>query len=531
MATVTDAGSPPAPESTTEERRPSIAVVDDDSGFAGYLRTFLALRGYEARSYTRGDEILAAIKTAEAPDIVLLDVAMPGMDGLQTLKALKAGRPEIQVIMLSGREQAQVIVEAVRLGAADYVVKPGDPEGLGEIALDAAIKQAMERSRLVSELTDLRRQLSDDQSEAFIGWGESPAMRHVALIIEQVADSDVTVLIRGESGTGKELVARAIHQRSTRKPRPFVKVNCAALPAELLESELFGHEKGAFTGAAMTRIGKFEQAHTGTIFLDEIGEMKPPLQAKLLHVLQDAEFTKLGSNKKINVDVRVVAATNRDLEQMIRQGEFREDLYYRLKVIEAVVAPLRDRRDEILGLTDFFIARYSQRYNRPVRALSGELRAKFLEYEWPGNVRELENMIKRFVILQDEQMVMRELSRPRLTPQPSSAAAPAYAGQGYDYAPPGYPAQPAAPTAPPISAGAPATDAGDDDAEDETPPPAQEGRRLADVAREAATTAERAVISDTLRQVQWNRRKAAQLLGVSYKTLLNKIKETGLERP
>jgi two-component system, NtrC family, response regulator AtoC len=525
MATVTDTGSPAAPEPTTEERRPSIAVVDDDSGFAGYLRTFLALRGYEARSYTRGDEILAAIKTAEPPDIVLLDVAMPGMDGLQTLKALKAGRPEIQVIMLSGREQAQVIVEAVRLGAADYVVKPGDPEGLGEIALDAAIKQAMERSRLVSELTDLRRQLSDDQNEAFIGWGESPAMRQVALIIEQVADSDVTVLIRGESGTGKELVARAIHQRSTRKQRPFVKVNCAALPAELLESELFGHEKGAFTGAAMTRIGKFEQAHTGTIFLDEIGEMKPPLQAKLLHVLQDAEFTKLGSNKKITIDVRVVAATNRDLEQMIRQGEFREDLYYRLKVIEAVVAPLRERRDEILGLTDFFIARYSQRYNRPVRPLSSELRAKFLEYEWPGNVRELENMIKRFVILQDEEMVMRELSRPRIALQPSGASAPAYAGAGHDYAPPSHAAPP---PAPPAQAGS--NEAELDDA-DEAPPPGQEGRRLADVAREAATTAERAVISDTLRQVQWNRRKAAQLLGVSYKTLLNKIKETGLERP
>src|SRR5688500_8423089 len=225
MATTTGAGDSAAPAATASDRRPLIAVVDDDSGFAGYLRTFLALRGYEARSYSRGDEIVAAIRQGEPPDIVLLDVAMPGMDGLQTLKALKAARPELQVIMLSGREQAQIIVEAVRLGAADYVVKPGDPEGLGEIALDAAIKQAIERSRLVSELTDLRRQLSDDQNEAFIGWGDSPAMRHVALIIEQVADSDVTVLIRGESGVGKELVARAIHQRSTRKQRPFVKVN------------------------------------------------------------------------------------------------------------------------------------------------------------------------------------------------------------------------------------------------------------------------------------------------------------------
>jgi two-component system response regulator AtoC len=481
------------------------------------------VRGYEARSYTRGDEIVAAIRQGEPPDIVLLDVAMPGMDGLQTLKALKAARPELQVIMLSGREQAQIIVEAVRLGAADYVVKPDDPEGLGEIALDAAIKQAIERTRLVSELSDLRRQLSDDQNEAFIGWGDSPAMRHVALIIDQVADSDVTVLIRGESGVGKELVARAIHQRSNRKQRPFVKVNCAALPAELLESELFGHEKGAFTGAATTRIGKFEQAHSGTIFLDEIGEMKPPLQAKLLHVLQDAEFTKLGSNKKINVDVRVVAATNRDLEQMMLRGDFREDLYYRLKVIEALVPPLRERRDEIASLTDFFIVKYSHRYNRPVRPLSDELRQKFLAYGWPGNVRELENMIKRFVILQDEQLVMRELERPRVVPNPPPSSAHEYT--------PAYHAPPAEPAPPAAAAAAPADEDGDEEDTPEPAAPGQDGRRLSEVAREAALTAERAVISDTLRQVHWNRRKAAVLLGVSYKTLLNKIKETGIERP
>src|ERR687896_366930 len=376
-------------------KKPYVAIVDDDSGFAAYLRTFLSLRGYDTRCYTRGDELLASMKQ-EAPDAVLLDVMMPGLDGLATLRALKASRPESQVIMLSGRNQAATIVEAVRLGAADYVVKPDDPEGLGEIALDVAIKNAIEKNRLVSELSELRQQLNDDEDRAV--WGNSEKMRGIAQVIEQVSDSDVTVLIRGESGVGKELVARAIHQRSSRKDRPFVKVNCAALPGELLESELFGHEKGAFTGAATTRVGKFEQADTGTIFLDEIAEMKAALQAKLLHVLQDGQFTKLGSNKPINVDVRVVAATNRDLESMLIRGDFREDLYYRLKVIEITVPPLRERRSEIAHLTQFFMDRYARRYNRPQRQLSDELSQLFQRYEWPGNIRELENMIKRIVI-------------------------------------------------------------------------------------------------------------------------------------
>ena len=297
--------------------KPYIAIVDDDPAFASYLRTFLSLRGYDARCYSRGDELIAAMKQSELPDAVLLDVMMPGLDGMATLRALKASRPDAQVIMLSGRNQASTIVEAVQAGATDYVVKPDDPEGLGEIALDVAIKNAIEKNRLVSELSELRQQLSDNEDQAV--WGTSEGMRRITTVIEQVGDSDVAVLIRGESGVGKELVSRAIHQQSTRRQRPFVKVNCAALPADLLESELFGHEKGAFTGAATTRIGKFEQADGGTLMLDEIGELSPALQAKLLHVLQDAEFTKLGSNKRVNVDVRIVAATNRDLEKMLRQ--------------------------------------------------------------------------------------------------------------------------------------------------------------------------------------------------------------------
>jgi two-component system, NtrC family, response regulator AtoC len=496
-------------------RKPFVAIVDDDSGFANYLRTFLSLRGYETRSYSRGDEMLAAVKQGDPPDIVLLDVMMPGMNGLETLRALKTAKPDLQAIMLSGREQASTIVEAVRLGASDYVIKPDDPEGLGEIALDAAIKNAIEKTRLVSEITELRRQLSDDQDRAFLFWGDSPDMQTIASVIEQVSDSDVTVLIRGESGVGKELVARAIHTRSPRKDRPFVKVNCAALPGELLESELFGHEKGAFTGAATTRIGKFEQADTGTIFLDEIAEMKAALQAKMLHVLQDAQFTKLGSNKQINVDVRVVAATNRDLEAMMIRNEFREDLYYRLKVIEVTVPPLRERRGEISHLTDFFIDRYARRYNRPVRQLSEQLLKLFQTYEWPGNIRELENMIKRIVILQDESLVVREMTR---TLRPARAFAAAGVG---------------APTSPLATADEPEEiDVVEDEppAEEITTPSAPLGSRLADVAKAAALKAERAIIEDTLAQVHWNRRRAAEQLGVSYKTLLNKIKECGISR-
>ena len=496
-------------------KKPLVSIVDDDSGFANYLRTFLSLRGYETRAYSRGDEIVASIRQGDPPDVVLLDVMMPGMNGLETLRALRTEKPDLQVIMLSGREQAATIVEAVRLGAADYVVKPDDPEGLGEIALDAAIRSAVEKSRMVSELTELRRQLSDDQDQAFLFWGDSSEMQAIASVIEQVSDSDVTVLIRGESGVGKELVARAIHQRSARRDRPFVKVNCAALPAELLESELFGHEKGAFTGAASTRIGKFEQADGGTIFLDEIGEMKAALQAKLLHVLQDGQFTKLGSNKPVNVDVRVVAATNRDLETMMQEGEFREDLYYRLKVIEVTVPPLRERRGEIAHLTQFFIDRYARRYNRPVRTLSEPLQQRFLTYGWPGNIRELENMIKRVVILQDEALVIREMARDARAPLTTAR------DDGHGQAAPGV---------------LPAGHAVVDDVEvvlDEAnslaeAPPAS--TRLADIARLAAMKAERTVITETLRQTHWNRRRAAEQLGVSYKTLLNKIKECGISR-
>ncbi len=510
----------------TNGTKPYVAIVDDDPGFASYLQTFLSLRGYDARCFTRGDELLATMKMGDMPDAVLLDVMMPGLDGMATLRALKAARPDAQVIMLSGRTQASTIVEAVQAGATDYVVKPDDPEGLGEIALDVAIKNAIEKNRLVSELSELRQQLTDNEDLAV--WGNSDGMRRISTVIEQVGDSDVAVLIRGESGVGKELVSRAIHQQSTRRHRPFVKVNCAALPAELLESELFGHEKGAFTGAAASRIGKFEQADTGTLMLDEIGELTPALQAKLLHVLQDAEFTRLGSNKPVEVDVRIVAATNRDLEKMMLDGSFREDLYYRLRVIELTVPALRERRDEIPTLTEAFIARYSRKYKRTPPRLSPHLRQLFQEYSWPGNIRELENTIKRLVLLQDEHTAIAEIEQS----MQRGANAPSRAG-GTDAAG-SYPAVDAATTAPggdggptPLPAGPSSTGGnGVGDGELADAPVVS----LAAVARAAAMKAERALIEKTLIQVHWNRRKASQILEVSYKTLLNKIRECSITR-
>ena len=345
--------------------------------------------------------------------------------------------------------------------------------------------------------------------------GQSEQMREVRDLIERVADTDVTVLIRGESGTGKELVARAIHASSPRREKTFVKVNCAALPSELLESELFGFERGAFTGAIQHKPGKFEFANHGTMFLDEISEMHPPLQSKLLQVLQDGEFARLGGRHDVRVDVRIVAATNRDLEAAVAEGQFREDLFFRLNVVCITLPPLRQRRDEIPALTELFLRQYCEHYNKPPLALATDTLRLFAEYAWPGNVRELENLVKRMVILGTDEPIRRELaeaiSNRSARTGPIPALQPRYALMAA-----GVPAIPVASAAPPVVPAPPQ-------------PPAPIGS-LKDIARQAAREAERELIFRTLQQTRWNRREAAEILGISYKALLYKIKEAELDK-
>jgi two-component system response regulator AtoC len=474
--------------------RVRLAIVDDDPDYSAYLRAMLSTRGYDVTAYSTGRAFIDGLDRTP-PDVVLLDVQMPGMDGLSTLRATRRAAPDLPVIMLSGQQVPATIVDAVRAGAVDYVVKSDALDASDESALGTVIRSALEQRPAT-----MSGRSSEDQSG--FHWGESPSMQAVEMMVERVADSDVPVLITGESGVGKEVVARELHRRSPRHAKTFVKVNCAALPSELLESELFGHERGAFTGAHAVRIGKFEFAHEGTLMLDEIGEMPQGLQAKLLHVLQDNTFTKLGSNRVLSVDVRIVAATNRSMVELVQSGRFREDLYYRLQVIEMHVPPLRERPSEILPLVDYFADKYAARYDRRMPRPSAAMRDALLTYRWPGNIRELENVVKRYVILQDADLVIGELQAADRG-RPLSPGAP-----GRRPSPPETPALPREP----------GNGHGEPDLTISLPT----------LAREASLVAERVAIQQALSVFRWNRRKAARQLGVSYKTLLNKMKECGI---
>jgi two-component system response regulator AtoC len=497
--------------------KPQVMVVDDDLAMCNFLRTFLADRGYQAVTIGSAEEAVKRYH-AERPAAVILDVVMPGsMDGLEALAALKKIDREVPVIVLSGQGRTTTVVQAMKLGASDFVSKPFD-----ETDLEVPLANALKQRQLSREVATLREQLQT-QAQHNLLFSYSERMAEVRDLIDRVADTDVTVLVRGESGTGKELVARALYASSLRRDKPFVKVNCAALPTELLESELFGFERGAFTGAIQHKPGKFEFANHGTMFLDEIGDMSFPLQSKLLQVLQDGEFSRLGGKHDVRVDVRVVAATNRDLEHAVATGQFREDLFFRLNVVCINLPPLRDRREEIPILTDYFLKKYSVQYNKPLIEVSADTMHLFMDYDWPGNVRELENLIKRAVVLGSENPIRKEIqhgitmaSHRVAYQQVAAAHAPGNGGGNGFGRVNGSPvaAPPPAPT--PASIAAAAAEAGN--------------YSLKDISRTAAREAERELILKMLQQTRWNRKETAEILGISYKALLYKIKENGLDK-
>jgi two-component system response regulator AtoC len=465
-----------------------------------FLTTFLNERGYSAVALDNAEDAVRRCHD-HRPAAIILDMVMPGrMAGLDALAAFKKIDREMPIIVLSGQGATTIVVQAMKLGAADFVNKPFDDNDL-EIPLANALK----RRQLHGDVLSVRDQLQSPALRHSI-FNHSERMAEVRDLIERVADTDVTVLIRGESGTGKELVARAIYASSARHDKPFVKVNCAALPSELLESELFGFERGAFTGAIQQKPGKFEFANHGTIFLDEIGDMSFPLQAKLLQVLQDGEFSRLGGKHDVRVDVRAVAATNRDLERAVADNHFREDLFFRLNVVSINLPPLRERKEEIAILSDYFLKRYSLQYNKPAADLSSDTMRLFMDYDWPGNVRELENIIKRVVVLGNQSMIRKEIIHNiaggvhRTAPSP---AAPIQAAAASAAAAP--------PPSPPL--------------------PSDTGvYSLKDISRSAARGAERELIQRTLQKTRWNRKETAEVLGISYKALLYKIKENGLDK-
>ena len=450
----------------------SILVVDDDQAHRGMLRTMLRSWGYAVSEAADGDEALNLVRE-RAFDAVLTDVRMARMDGIHTLKSVLEYNPALPVVLMTAYSSVETAVEALRLGAYDYLVKPLDFE-----ILRHTLRQAIEHSRLSVENRELRRQLSEAAARPGI-LGRSPAMLAMQETIATVAPTEATVLITGESGTGKELVARALHSGSARADKPMVTVNCAALAENLLESELFGHEKGSFTGADRRREERFVQANGGTLFLDEIGEMPLPLQAKLLRALQEGEVQRVGSDAPLTVDVRVLAATNRDLREEVARRRFREDLYFRLNVISLEVPPLRDRGEDIPVLAAHFLERFAGRNRKSIRGFSPQAVDSLLRYAWPGNVRELENAVERAVILCNGDLITRRELPAAIT----EAAAP----------------EEAASAAVGALAGLPLDEL------------------------------ERRAIGETLRCTGDNKSEAARQLGITRATLHNKLRKYGLE--
>ncbi|HYL79888.1 MAG TPA: sigma-54 dependent transcriptional regulator [Candidatus Acidoferrum sp.] len=452
-----------------------ILVVDDEKNIRGSLEGILRDEGYRVRTAATGEEFLRQVGQTP-PDLVILDVWLPGLDGIAALEEVKRLHPELPVIMMSGHGTVETAVKATKLGAYDFIEKP---LSLEKTVL--AVRNALDRVRLEQENLALRQTLE----ERYEIVGDSQAIQTLRAQIQSAAPSHGRVLIRGESGTGKELIARAIHRQSLRADKPFVEVNCAAIPDELIESELFGHEKGAFTGATNKRRGKFEVADSGTIFLDEVGDMSLKTQAKVLRVLQEQTFERVGGTETLTVDVRVIAASNKPLEEEIQKGNVREDLFYRLNVIPFEVPPLRDRKEDIPLLSAHFLRLFSREYGKHERVLCAEAMDLLLQYPWPGNVRELRNVMERMVIMV-----------PQDTIRASDLALSLRSRAG---------AAPEAPTEPALE---------------------WDG-----TLREAREHFEREFILRRLGETHWNITRAAERLGLERSNLHRKIKAYGIEMP
>jgi DNA-binding NtrC family response regulator len=375
-----------------------IVVIDDEANAVAALTTLLREDGYEVEGAHEAQTGLALLERIDA-DVVLTDLRMPGMDGLELLAKVKQLRPETMVVMMTAYGTVKTAVKAMKMGAEDYLSKPVDVE-----EVELVLQRVLEKKRLLEETRVLRARVATKyRFENLVG--ESPSMLSAFKMVQQIAPSSASLLLTGESGTGKELFAQALHQNSPRRAKPFIKVACAALPETLLESELFGHEKGSFTGAAYTRAGRFELADGGTLFLDEIGDISPGVQVKLLRFLEEKEFERVGGNRTFKVDVRIVAATHRDLQKKLADGTFREDLYYRLNVIELHIPALRERAGDIPVLATHFLKRFADQNGKDIRGFTDDALALLLRHQWPGNVRELENAVERAVVLSTEPML------------------------------------------------------------------------------------------------------------------------------
>jgi DNA-binding NtrC family response regulator len=436
----------------------------------------LEVEGYRVETASNGEEAIQRLQQQPLPNLVLLDVLMPQVDGLQALEKIRGMHPGLKVIMLSCVSDTRKVVHAIRLGAQDYLTKP-----FQKADLDAVLELCL--GNKADSIHQVQGDIEDLGDEVFFV-SASPAMKKIRSQAKLVASVDIPVLMLGESGTGKEVVSRLIHRYSPRAHRTFLKVNCAALPADLLESELFGYEPGAFTGATHSKPGKFELCNKGTILLDEIGEMPTQLQAKLLHVLQDQQFSRLGSRNIIKVDVRIIAATNIDIPKSIAEKKLREDLYYRMNGFTITLPPLRERREEIGILLRHFISQVAETYGRPSMTVSPRLLEACERYNWPGNLRELGNFVKRFLILGDEEMAINEL-------QAGGPLAPSGGGSNFS---------------------------------------ANNNGGLKGLVRNVKDEAEIEAISKALEQTNWNRKKAAAMLKISYKALLYKIRQYDIQR-